>query len=392
VIVCGIGLVASAVAGLVGYRALTAVPIHPDAQGVPAARFAASRQWADAVVQGEQIVRASVMAQNLPGLSVAVGAGGDIVWAEGFGWADVENRDPVTPGTRFRIGTASTVLSSAAVGLMLEQGRLDLDERIQVHVPEFPDKPWPVTLRQVMAHVAGIPSDGGDEGPFRSTHCDRTIEGLKLFADRSLRFEPGAAYRFSNYGWILVSAAVEAAAKEPFFAVMQKEVFEPLGMKDTMPDSETVSDRAMTYFPEMGDPKYGTDGGARKTDYSCYGGGAAFLSTPSDLVRFGMGVNRGTLLKPATVQLMQTAQRLRSGQDTGYGLGWEVRSVALSGQQTRQAGHNGRWMGGPVSSLMTFPDGLVVAVTSNIAYADTFGIGMKIAQAFAEQAKRMARN
>ncbi len=66
--------------------------------------------------------------QNLPGLSVAVGAGGDIVWAEGFGWADLEKRVPVAPETRFRIGTASTALTSAAVGLLLEKGRLKLDD------------------------------------------------------------------------------------------------------------------------------------------------------------------------------------------------------------------------------------------------------------------------
>ena len=69
--------------------------------------------------------------QNLPGLSVAVGAGGDIVWAEGFGWADLEKQAKVAPDTRFRIGTASVALTSAAVGLLLEKGRLKLDDEIQ---------------------------------------------------------------------------------------------------------------------------------------------------------------------------------------------------------------------------------------------------------------------
>ena len=77
-------------------------------------------KWADAVEQGRQIVRAGLIEQNLPGLSVAVGAGSEIVWAEGFGWADLEKRAPVAPHMRFRIGTASTALTSAAVGLLLE--------------------------------------------------------------------------------------------------------------------------------------------------------------------------------------------------------------------------------------------------------------------------------
>ncbi len=386
VLAAGAGLVAAVVTGVTTYTVLTTVPLYSDAEKVPAARATAAPQWADAIAQGEQHVRASMLAQNLPGVSVAVGVGGDIVWAEGFGWADLERKVPVTAGTRMKIGSASTVLSSAAAGLMLQEGRLDLDEPIQRHVPDFPEKPWPVTLRQVMGHVAGLRSDGGDEGPFRSTHCDRTLDGLQLVADRSLRFEPGTAYRFSSYGWILVSAAVEAAAGEPFFTVMQKRVFEPLGMHDTMPDTELVENRAMTYFPRMGDPRYGSDGGPRTTDYSCYSGGAAFLSTPSDLVRFGMGIGSGTLLEPVTLQLLQTPHRLSSGLETDYGLGWELRSVAMFGRHIRQAGYEGSWMGGPVATFMMLPGGLVIAVTSNIAYADTLGIGMKIAERFAEPA------
>ena len=96
------------------------------------------RRWAGAVEQGRQIVRAALAEQNLPGVSVAVGAGGEIVWAEGFGWANLENKVPVSPETRFRIGTASTALTSAAVGLLLEKERLKLDEKIQTYVPEFP--------------------------------------------------------------------------------------------------------------------------------------------------------------------------------------------------------------------------------------------------------------
>jgi CubicO group peptidase (beta-lactamase class C family) len=286
------------------------------------------------------------------------------------------------------------VLTSAAAGLMLENQRMYLDDVIQMHVPAYPEKKWPVTVRQVMGHLAGVPSDGGDEGPFRSESCGRPVEGLTLFADESLRFQPGTEYRYSNYGWILVSAAIEAAAGEPFYTFIQKRVFEPLGMTDTIPDSATgaIPDRAMAYFPRGGDPKYGTDGGPRRTDYSCYAGGAAFLSTPSDMVRFGLAVNSGKLLQPGTVESLQTSQRLTSGEETGYGLGWDLETVTLAGEQTTLVGHDGLWMGGPIASLMTFPGrGIVVAVTSNVAYADTHGIGVKLAQAFAEHGKSSAR-
>jgi serine beta-lactamase-like protein LACTB len=130
----------------------------------------------------------------------------------------------------------------------------------------------------------------------------------------------------------------------------------------------------------------------RPLDYSCYSGSSVFVSTPSDLVRFGMAMNSGKLLKPATVELLQTPQLLPSGKETDYGLGWHLKTVTLAGKQTRVTGHDGDSLGGNVASLMTFPEyGIVVAVTSNISYADTPAIGLKIAEAFVEQGKSPAR-
>jgi serine beta-lactamase-like protein LACTB, mitochondrial len=166
---------------------------------------------------------------------VAVGIRSNIVWAEGFGFADLDNRVPVTPNHRFRIGTASKVLTSAAAGLLLQEGRLKLDDVIQTYVPAFPEKQWPVTLRHLMGHVAGVTTDSGDEGPLFSERCERPVEALPHFAETSLLFEPGTEYRYSSYGWILVSAAIEAAAEEPFLTFMREQVFDPLGMRDTRP-------------------------------------------------------------------------------------------------------------------------------------------------------------
>ena len=393
--VVAVGLVLAAILGLFAYVSATATPLHPDRQKVPSvAHSAPLPEWADAVEQGRQIARAGVTEQNLPGISVAVGVGGDIVWAEGFGWADLEKRAPVEPLTRFRVGTASIALTSAAVGLLLEKNRLSLDDQIQTYVPEFPKKQWPVTVRQLMGHLAGVRNDGGDEGPLLSARCERTVEGLPHFAERSLLFEPGTQYRYSSYGWILVSAAVEAAAHEPFLAFMRKQIFEPFGMNDTEADSatEALPDQATSYFPRFAaDPRYGPDV-MREIDYSCYAGSSVFVSTPSDLVRFAMAIKNGKLLQPATVQLLQTPQRTSSGQETGYGLGWDLETVTLAGQQTREVGHDGMALGGMVASLMTFPEnGIVVSVTSNTSYADTFDLALKIAQAFAEQERSPAR-
>jgi serine beta-lactamase-like protein LACTB len=271
---------------------------------------------------------------------------------------------------------------------------------IQTRVPEFPKKEWPITIGQLMGHLAGVRNDGGDEGPLYSAHCEAPVDALRHFADSALRFQPGTQYRYSSYGWILVSAAVEATAGEPFFTFMQEEIFEPLGMNDTRADDTKVEfasedpvpvpvpGQATAYFPKFAaDPRYGPDL-MRPVNYSCYAGASAFLSTPSDLVRFAMAINSGKLLQPATVQSLQTTQRLSSGDETGYGLGWDLETVELVGKPTRWVGHNGTILGGMVASFMTFPDyGLVIAVTSNTSYADTETLAVKIAQAFAEEAQ-----
>lgn len=383
--VAGIGLMLLGVGGLWIYMSAMSRPLHPSAQDVPTeSRSAPPGKWAGAIEQAGQIVRAELAEKNLPGLSVAVGIGSDIVWSEGFGWADIDKKIKVTPDTRFRIGTTSTVLTSAAAGLLIEGDRLKLDEPIQKYVPEFPEKPWPVTVRQLMGHVAGLVTDSGDEGPLFSEHCERAVEALPAFANKELLFQPGTDYRYSSYGWILLSAAVEAAGGEPFLIFMRKQIFDPLGMHDTIADSATATtNQSLSYFPKFAsDPRYGPDLN-REIDLSCYAGASVFQSTSSDLVRFGMAINGGKLLQPATVQLLQASQQLSSGKETGYGLGWDVESVSVGGTPTRSIGHDGDILGGTVSSLLTFPDqGLVVAITSNISYSDTFALASKIAEAF----------
>jgi CubicO group peptidase (beta-lactamase class C family) len=386
--VLAVGALIAFVLGRFAYVSLTAVPLHPDAQKVPSAtRSTPSPEWADAAKQGQQFARAALTEQNLPGLSVAVGVGGNIVWAEGFGYADLETRIPVTPEMRFRTGDTSKALTSAAVGLLLEKNALKLDDEIHTYVPDYPRQKWPVTLRQLMAQTAGLTTDQGDEAWLEP--CERTLEGLKLFAKDRLLFEPATRYSPSSYGWILVSAAVEAAAHEPFFRFMRTQVFEPLDLHATRPDAagETIPNVATFYFPRFaGDTRYGPES-VREGDHTCYAGGGAFLSRPSDMVRFGMAVNSGRLLQPATVKLLQTPQRLPSGEETGYGLGWKVETVPLAGEPARMAGHGTKAdFIGTTAYLMTFPErGIAVAVMSNISFADTRSVALRIAEAFASR-------
>jgi serine beta-lactamase-like protein LACTB, mitochondrial len=424
IFVAAVALIALIV-GLPLYMSVAATPLHPQPESAPSVtQSEPSPQWSAAVDRARRTVRAGLAEQNLPGLSVAVGVGADIVWAEGFGWADIKARTPVTTDTRFRIGPASTVLTSAAVGVLLDKGLLKLDDEIQTYVPQFPKTRWPVTLRGLMGHVAGVSSDSSDDRPLSRQRCEAPVEALPRFADRALLFEPGTQYEYSKYGWILVSAAVEAAADQPFLAFMRERIFQPLGMNHTGAESATeenpeaigepaedpppftlihdlileplgiggtkarpATDPATFYVPGWG-PKpllrYGLHE-RHPRNLSCYAGSMAFFSTPSDLVRFGLAMSGGTLLQPATVQILQTSQPLTSGQETGHGLGWDFETVTLAGEPTRAVGHDGDSLGGKVVSLMTFRErGIVVAVMSNISHADTSALALRVAEAFAK--------
>ena len=396
-IVLTIGGLIAVIVGLPVYASATAKPLHPQPETAPSVtRADPSPQWSGAVDRARQIVRAGLAEQNLPGVSVAVGAGGNLVWAEGFGWADIKAGNRVTPETRFRIGTASTALTAAAVGVLVEQGRLKLDDEIQTYVPQFPKKQWPVTLGQVMGHVAGIGTDDGEDRPLSRQHCERPVEAVPQFADAALLFEPGTEYRQSNYGWILVSAAIEAAAGRPFLTVMHEQVFRPLGMNDTGAESATKenpedvggpgedpppftlirelileplgvasprpkspTEPATFYAPGRGPHPVIRHGlhVRHPRNLSCYAGAMAFFSTPSDLVRFGLAINGGTLLQPATTQLLHPPQQL-----------------------------TGELLGAKVVSVMTVREAAtVVAVMSNASYADTSALALKVAEAFAQR-------
>ncbi|HEX5071226.1 MAG TPA: serine hydrolase, partial [Vicinamibacterales bacterium] len=149
--------------------------------------------------------------------------------------------------------------------------------------------------------------------------------------------------------------------------------------------TDAVPGQAVFYFPRFAaDPRYGPQSPER-VDYSCFSGSSAFLSTPSDLVRFVVALGAGRLLKPATVELLQTSQRLASGQDTGYGLGWEIEHIELKGTATRTIGYDGELKGGVVVSCRSVPSaGVTVAVFSNISYASTPVMAERVARIFAD--------
>ncbi len=355
-------------------------PLHENAAAVPSTAAAAhTDRYAGPAEESRRLARALVAGDNLPGLSVAVAVDGAIVWAEGFGWTDVESRTPLTPLTRFRLGALSKPLTAAAVALLHDRGRLDLDAPVQRYVHAYPVKQWTVTVRQLLGDVAGVHRIRGDNNDAMPTaHCENLGEAVAMLADEPLLFEPGTQHRYSIWGWVLVSAVVEGAAGESFPRFMVREVFEPLAMNRTVV-AETEGLAGVGH------------GAGRRPDYSCVAGGGAFLSTPTDLVRLGSATLKPGLLRAETIAAFQTPTRLVSGASTTYALGWTVKSVQLAGEPVRSISHRGSPAGGAVS-LLTFPSlGLAIAAAANATNAsgvDPFAL--QVAEAFTRHLPRQA--
>lgn len=368
-------------------------PMYEDASMVPSTLTPPAVESDIAPVErSRQIARTLVTRNDAPGLSVAVARDGAIVWAEGFGWADVEAKKPITPQTRYRLGALSKPVTAFAAALLHDRGRLDLDAPIQQYVPAYPKKQWAVTMRHLMGDVAGVHRPRGDntvDSMPGDNHCTSVGDGVALLVDDPLHFEPGTQYRYSNWGWLLASAVIQGAAGEPFESFMTHRVFGPLGMERT-----TVAETpGLDDLPSNRQPVWilGLKVGVETDtvpDYSCLAGGGAFVSTPSDLVRFASAMMKPGLLKAETIATFLTPGRLASGTATTYALGWTVGSANIGGRQVRMISHRGSPRGDGIA-LVAYPDlGLAVAAASRVNSTDALAFAQQVSGAFSGDSAR----
>lgn len=347
----------------------------PRSSACPSTVATADARYRAVIATAERLVCDSLLAR-IPGLQVAVALDGKLVWSESFGYADVEKRVPVTRTTQFRIGSVSKPLSAAAVALLVEQGKLDLDAPVQRYVPSFPEKPWPITTRQLAGHLAGVRHYQGNEFALNRRYASVT-EALTIFENDSLRFEPGTRFSYSSYGWNLVSAVVEGASGESFLAYMSRHVLHPLGLSHTAPDrtDSLIPDRTAFYDPDSSGSGF-VPAPAVDNSYKWAGGG--FLSTAEDLVRFGSAFLQPGFVRQETLDLLFTSQRTRDGNPTGYGIGWFVTTDTLG---HRWAFHGGGSIGGTTAFGVDRDSHIVVAITSNLTSAP-LAPGRRIQQLF----------
>lgn len=259
-----------------------------------------------------------------PGLSIGF-MYNNFTWAEGFGYADLENEVSAKDVSAYRLASVTKPMTAIGILHLVEEGMLDLDAEVQTYVPYFPRKPWPVRVRQLLGHLGGISHyrNYDLEGHFKE-HKD-TREAIAVFEDFDLVAEPGTQYNYSSYGYNLLGAVIEGAAGEPYGEFMQRVLWEPLGMEDTRMDDPYViiPNRVRGYRP-------GPNGEiipSEFVDISSRFAAGGTRSTVVDLLRLAAGLRDGRVLSQETLDLMWTPMQTRDGRGTGYAMGWRVRPM-----------------------------------------------------------------
>ena len=307
-----------------------------------------------------RIVAHELERQGLPGLQVAVGENGRIVYSHAVGKADVENGVAMTPASLIRTGSIAKSISAVAAMTLVEAGRLDLDAPVQNYCKEFPTKPWPVTTRELLSHTAGIRHYRGTEAD-NTNHYAKMADGFAIFANDSLLFQPGTHYSYSTYGYTVVGCVIEGASGRPFYDYVREHVLIPAGMTHTVVDNifTIVPHRARGYHAH-GDSV--TNAGLMDGSYKIPGGG--LVSTAENLVRFGMALMSGKLVKPKTLEQMWTptgVPQLENGQPSTYGLGFGI--VTVNGQKV--VSHSGGQQGTTTQLVMIPGKSFAAAAMAN---------------------------
>jgi serine beta-lactamase-like protein LACTB len=326
-----------------------------------------------------------------PGISVAVAHKGEIVFNQGLGYAEMDNLTPATGSTVHNIASISKTMAAVAVMQLVEQGKVNLDAPIQTYVPYFPEKPWPITVRHILTHTSGIRHyrDGefGEKEYREKIHYDSLEASIGFWKDDTLLFQPGQFWLYSSYASNLMQGIIETVTGMGFEEYLREHVWQPAGMLSTRFDvpERIVNNRGRGYIRnEKGlliNPPY--------VDVSYKYAGGGILSTAGDLVRFGMALNHGKLLKPKTSRMMYEVQvdpvmefnpeGEPVKQSHKQALSWFIRTD-IQGREFPS--HTGS-VKGCRSYLLNYPDeDLVVALIVNIIPFDPVKYGNSIAQLF----------
>ena len=317
----------------------------------------------------EKAVTAFMAKVNAPGLSLAIGVDGQLRFDDGYGLADLENFVPAKASTVYRLASLSKPITAVATMQLVERHRLALEDTVGKWLPDMPAALRPITVRQLLSHQSGIrhyTADEDDTTKHYPRHYVSLREALAIFKDDPLVHAPGARMTYSTYAYTLLGVIIEEASGQKYADFVTENIFTPIGMVQSRPDDShaIVLNRSAGYAR--------TDAGALRNasfmdpSYKIPGGG--WLSTAGDMVRFGLALQAGTLLKPESFRQMTSMQAVDDKKDTFYGLGWIVDGwgVADKPRIPGLAWHGGVQQGVTTNLYMLLPDRTVVAVMVNL--------------------------
>jgi len=302
---------------------------------------------------------------NMPGISVAISKHGKIVFDEGFGYADIENKIPVTATTQFRTASVAKIITATALAKLIQDGKLNLDLPVQKYVPDFPVKQFTITSRQLAGHLSGLPHYS-DADKIEDRVYPSVKDALSVFSHEDLMAEPGIKYKYSTHGYTLLSAVIEGASGKNYLDYMKTEIFEPLKMDNTGPDKrrQIPNPKAAKLYvvknsgqEEIKNPE--------EVSYKWAGGG--LVSTPTDLISLANGYFN-SFIQPNIVKLIFESQTLKSGEKTQVGIGWRISQDIDCRRVIEHAGS----MQGARSVICIYPDDeLIISIMVNAEWPST---------------------
>ena len=289
----------------------------------------------------DQTIESAQRRLKIPGLGVAAVIDGKIVYDKAFGQADVENSIAATPTTRFRTASLAKPLTATGVMVLVERGKLDLDAPIHKYCQTFPQKEHTVTARQLLGHLAGVRHYGRPGESLGTQHYFAIADSLAIFKDDPLLHRPGDKYLYSTFGYSVLGCAIEGATGQTYAAFMQEHVMKPAGMTNTAIDElylilphrargyQLLSQEGFKRLPlaaqAIAKPNEIYNAPLHDTSMKVPGGG--WVTTAADMVRFADALMSGRIVKPATLEQMWTSLKTSDGKETGYGLGFGVRTT-----------------------------------------------------------------
>jgi CubicO group peptidase (beta-lactamase class C family) len=314
-------------------------------------------QVAAAFATLDREIAADIEARAIPGLAIAVVQGGKTIWRHDYGVADLARAEPVGPGTRFRLGSMSKLLTGLAMVQLRDAGKLDLDDRVTRFLPWFRlagDAHPAITLRELLLHLSGLPR----EAPGASW-TDRVMPNreqlIRDLPDLPAAIPAETTWKYSNLGYAILGLVIEAASGESYADYLTAHVLVPLGMAETLvepgPDTKALA---------TGYGARGPDGKREMRDFLAMGAltpAAGIVATTGDMARlaaWALDERDGPVLSARSRREMLRIQADFSDFSGGQGLGWETRRAGTAlriGHAGKAAGFAGRLAIEPATGL-----------------------------------------